>query len=149
MPANAHPVTYTATIEGTTTTGFEVPAGVIDQLGAGRRPAVVVTLGDFTFRTTVGVMGGRCLIPISKERREQSGIASGQDIEVTLAVNTEPRIVEVPDDLAAALAEADVTPAFDALAPSRRKEHVRSVVDAKAPETRLRRIVKVVGSLSS
>jgi uncharacterized protein YdeI (YjbR/CyaY-like superfamily) len=54
----------------------------------------------------------------------------------------------VPDDLAEALASAGLRAKFDALAPSHRKEHVRSVTEAKADATRLRRIEKVVAALS-
>ena len=56
--------------------------------------------------------------------------------------------MEVPDDLAAALAEAGVSEAFDRLAYSKRKEHVRQVETSKAAETRQRRIDKIVASLA-
>ena len=73
---------------------------------------------------------------------------AGDEVEVTLELDTEPRIIEVPEDLAAALKEGGVTAVFDALAPSRRKEHVRQVTSAKAAETRQRRIDKIITTLT-
>ena len=131
-------------LNGTTATGIEVPAEVVESLGAGKRPAVTVTIGSFTFSTTLGVMGGRTWIPVSAERRAGAGIEAGQVVEVHLAVDAAPKVIEVPADLAAALDAAGARAAFDALAPSHRREHVRAIDEAKAPETRQRRIDKAV-----
>jgi len=128
--------------------GIEVPDEVIAELGSGKRPPVVVTLNGFTYRSTVGVMGGRSLIPVAAAIRASAGVAGGEEHEVTLTLDDQPRSVEVPDELARALDAAGVREAFDELAPSRRKEAVRSVVDAKAEATRDRRIAAVVASLA-
>lgn len=130
-------------------TGIVVPPGVIAALGTSKKPAVVVTIAGYTYRSTVAVMGGLFLIPFSQEHRARSGILPGQQVDVTLELDTQPRTVEVPDDLAAALAvRPGARGAFDALSYSTRKEHVRQVTDAKTTETRERRIAKVVESLS-
>jgi len=128
--------------------GIEVPDEVIAELGSGKRPPVVVTLNGFTYRSTVGVMGGRSLIPVAAAIRASAGVAGGEEHEITLKLDDQPRTVEVPDELARALDAAGVREAFDKLAPSRRKEAVRSVVDAKADATRDRRIAAVVASLT-
>lgn len=130
-------------------TGIEVPPEVIEQLGGGKRPPVVVTVNGFRYASTVGVMGGRFLIPFSADKRAATGIAGGDAIAVDLALDTAPRTVDVPDDLAAALAAAGVRAAFDALAPSARKAHVTGILGAKAPETRARRVAAVVTALSA
>ena len=139
---------FTAVLElhGKTATGIEVPPDVVEQLGAGRRPTVAVTIGTHTWTTALGTMGGRVLIPVNAENRSAAGLVAGQTVEVRLAVATQPE-VEVPDDLAAALDAAGVRPAFDALARSHRKEHVRSVVEAKQAATRERRVAAVVTKL--
>ena len=129
-------------------TGIEVPPEVIDELGAGKRPAVVVDVNGYVYASTVGVMGGRFLIPFSSDKRAASGLSGGDAITVTLTLDTTPRTVEVPDDLAAALAAASVRASFDALSPSARKAHVTSVESAKAADTRARRITVVVDKLS-
>ena len=125
-------------------TGIPVPDEVLERLGGGRRPAVDVAVNGYRYRSTVGSMGGRALIPFSSEHRGSSGIAGGDELEVELALDVAPREVSVPDDLAAALEAAGATDRFAGLAPSHRKAHVTAVEEAKAPETRTRRIENVV-----
>lgn len=129
-------------------TGIEVPPEVVEALGAGRRAPVVVTVNGYTYRSTIGVMGGRHLIPFSADKRRETGLAGGDPIDVVLEVDTAPRVVEVPADLAAALdAAPGAREAFDALSPSARKAHVTAVEGAKAAETRARRVAAVVDKL--
>ena len=128
--------------------GIEVPPEVIEALGGGKRPAVAVSVNGFEYRSTVGVMGGKALIPFSADKRAASGIQGGDPITVDVELDTAPRTVELPDDLAAALAAAGLRDAFDKLAPSYRKAHVTSVESAKAPETRARRVETVVTKLA-
>lgn len=131
-----------------TATGLPVPQSVIDALGSGKRPAVVVTLnGGYTYRSTVGVMNEQFLVPLSAEHREASGVAAGDEVEVTLEVDTQPRVVDVPEDLAGALQDAGVRAAFDTLSASRQRALVDPVLQAKAQETRARRVEKAVESL--
>jgi hypothetical protein len=131
-------------------TGIEVPADVLDALGAGKRAAVVVTVNGYEYRSTVASMGGKYLLPFSAERRTESGIGGGDAIEVELTVDTAPRTVEVPDDLRSALdASPAAAAAWEKLAPSYKKAHVTSVLGAKAAETRARRIAAVVLKLEA
>jgi hypothetical protein len=104
-------------------------------------------VNGYRYTSTVGSMGGLALIPFSAAHRTDSGIAGGDALEVSLELDTAPRDTAVPEDLAAALAEAGARDAFDALSPSRRKAHVTSVDGAKTPETRARRLAAVVDSL--
>lgn len=121
---------------------------MLEALGAGRCPAVVVTLdGGYTYRSTVGSMGGQFLVPLSAEHRSASGLSAGDEVEVTLEVDALPRELPVPDDLAAAFAAAGVRAAFDTLSHSRQRQLVDPVEQAKAPETRQRRIDKAVETL--
>ncbi|TCL85461.1 MULTISPECIES: DUF1905 domain-containing protein [unclassified Rathayibacter] len=130
-------------------TGIEVPSEVLDALGGGKRPAVSVVVNGYAFRGTVGAMGGRALISFSSEKRAASGLAGGDAIEVDLELDSAPRTVAVPEDLAAALSAAGATAAFDALSPSARKAHVTAVEGAKAAETRARRVAAVVAKLGA
>lgn len=136
-------------VEGRSVTGIEVPPEVIAALGGGKRPKVVVTVNGFTYRSTVGVMGGKSLIGVIAEQRGQSGLKAGDPIEVTLELDTAPRDVEAPADLMAAIDAAGARDAWDRLAYSHRKEHVRSVEEAKAADTRQRRIDKAVATLAA
>ena len=133
---------------GPNNVGIDVPEEIVLGLGAGKRPPVVVTLNGYTYRSSVAPMGGRFLVSVSAAVREAAGVAGDEEHEVTLVLDDQPRTVEVPEDLAAALDAAGARAAFDGLAPSHRKEHVRSVVEAKQPATRERRIQAVVATLS-
>ena len=129
-------------------TGIEVPTEVIEGLGGGKKPAVVVTIGSFSYRSTVAVMGGKFLISLSAERRAESGLKGGDPIEVDLQLDTTPREVNVPEDLAAALAEdAAAKTFFETLSFSNKNKHVVSITDAKTPETRQKRIAKAMEML--
>jgi hypothetical protein len=142
---NAGMVTFRATVElgGKTATGIEVPAEVVDQLGSGKRPAVSVTINSHTYLSTIAVMGGRFLLPVSAENRSAAGVAVGDSVDVTIELDTAPRVVDVPDDLAVALAaDPEAKQAFDALSYSHQRQHVLAIEGAKAAETRARRVAK-------
>lgn len=133
---------------GKTATGFAVPDDLVMALGHGKRPPVTVRIGPHTYRSTVAVMDGRFLVPLSAENREAAGVAAGDEVEVELELDTAPREVEVPDDFAAALdAEPAARRTFDGLSNSNRKWHVLQVTGAKSDETRARRIAKSVATL--
>jgi hypothetical protein len=141
---------FSTTVElgGKTATGMEVPPEVVEALGAGKKPAVRVTVGGHTYRSTVASMGGRFLLPLSAERRAAAGVAAGDRIEVDVELDTEPRTVEVPADLTAALdAEPAARARFDALSYSAQLRHVLAVEGAKAEATRARRVAGVVAGL--
>lgn len=127
--------------------GIEVPEEIVAGFGAGKRVPVKVTINGYSYDSTVARMGGKYLVPLAKANREAAGVAGGEEHEVTLEHDAGERTIEVPDHLAAALAEGGVREAFDALAFTYRKEHVRSVDDAKAAATRDRRIAKIVDAL--
>lgn len=133
---------------GTNTTGIIIPPTVIDELDAGKRPAVVVKVNDYTYRTTVGTMRGHSMLPFSASHRAESGLSGGDAIEVELSVDTAPRETKIPDDLAKALSAAGALEgAFRKQAPSRQRADVESVSSAKASETRARRIAAIVDRL--
>lgn len=126
-------------------TGIEVPPEVLEQLGAGKRPAVVVEVNGYTYRTTPGVMKGAVLLPVSAAVRKETGLQGGDAVHVTLTVATEPRAVDLPDDFAAALAAAPGARAFfDGLSNSLQRMHIDNVNGAKSADTRQRRIDKAV-----
>ena len=145
--------TYTTTIskdDEKNATGIPVPAEVVATFGVGKRPPVVVHIGGHRYRSTVAAYGDVYMLPLSQEHRAAAGVEAGQSVEITLELDEQPRTVDVPDDLAAALVESSgLRAAFDALSYSARKEHVRQVTTAKAAETRQRRIARIVAGLAS
>ncbi len=80
-------------LNGKTATGIEVPPSVLESLGGGKRPAVVVGFAGYTYRTTIGVMGGRYLIPVSAEHRAAAGVQAGDQLTVSLTLDDAPRDV--------------------------------------------------------
>ena len=138
----------TVELGGRTATGFEVPAEVVDALGAGKRPAVRVTVNGHTYRSTVASMGGRFMLPMSAEHREQAGVAAGDEVDVEVERDTAPREVTVPSDFAQALgADGAAQAFFDGLSYSNKRWHVLSIEGAKTAETRQRRIDRSVTML--
>ncbi len=145
--------TFSATVvqaEGKNATGIQVPAAAVEALGSQKRPKVLVHLNGYTYRSTIAPFGNVFMLPVSAEHRAAAGIQAGDQVEVTLELDTEPRTVDVPPDLAAALAEQPgATAAFDALSSSIRREYVRQVESAKAYETRQRRITTIVTKVAA
>jgi Bacteriocin-protection, YdeI or OmpD-Associated/Domain of unknown function (DUF1905) len=136
-------------LNGKTATGVAVPEPVVESLGAGRRPPVTVTINGHSYPSTVASMGGRFMLPVSAEIRSCTGVGAGDEIEVRLELDTRPRTVDVPADLAAALDRtADARSRFDRLSYSNQRRHVLAVEGAKQAATRQRRVERVVAELT-
>ncbi len=133
---------------GPTATGMEVPGEVVEALGAGRRPPVLVTINGYTYRNTIAVMGGVSMVGVSAEHRAGARISGGDEIEVDIELDREPRVVTVPADLTAALdRDPEARQFFDGLSYSARQWHVLSIEGAKTADTRRRRIEKSLAML--
>lgn len=136
-------------LHGKTATGIQVPPEVVESLGSGKRPAVRVTIGGHSYRSTVAPMGGVYLLPLSAEHRNAAGLAAGDEVDVDLELDTAPREVTLPPDFAAALdAEPEARRFFEALSYSNQRRQVLAIEDAKTDETRRRRIAKAVTALA-
>ena len=151
--APPHPgaIVFSATIllGRKTATGIRVPDEVVERLGSGRRPRVHATINGYTYRTTVSPMGGVFMLPVSAQVRERADVATHQDVEVQLVLDTEPRTVTVPPDVATALAELpDAQDIFNTLSYSNKQRFVLSIEGAKTSETRQRRIAKAVATMA-
>lgn len=135
---------------GKNTTGIEVPTEIVEALGKGKRPPVRVTLNGYTYRSSVASMGGVFMVGVSAEVRAKAGVAGGDELEVEIELDTEPREVEVPDDFATALkADKAANERFAALSYSHKRRWVMSIEDAKTEATRQRRIAKAVTDISA
>jgi hypothetical protein len=133
---------------GKTAMGFEVPASAVEALGAGKRPPVTVTINGYTYRNSIAVMGGAFMIGVSSEHRGPARITGGEEVDVELALDSAPREVSVPPELAAALdADPAAKQAFDRLSYSNRSWHALQVTGTNNPETRARRVEKSIAAL--
>jgi bifunctional DNA-binding transcriptional regulator/antitoxin component of YhaV-PrlF toxin-antitoxin module len=130
-----------------TSGGFlaEIPLDVPVLFG-GKRVPVRGTVNGTPFRTTIAVYGGRYYLGFRKEIRDAAGISAGDELAIELERDDEPRTVELPADLAAALGP-DERAFFDSLAFTHRREYVEWIDEAKREETRRKRIVKAVAML--
>lgn len=141
---------FTTTLDaaGKNAAGFRVPREVVEALGKGKRPPVVVTINGYSYRNTVAVYGDEFLIGVAQEHRAPAGVMPGDVMEVDLQLDTAPREVDVPSDLAAALEAApDAKRAFEALSYSNKRRYTLSIEAAKSADTRQRRIDKTVAEL--
>ena len=143
---------FRATIQlaGKTATGIQVPAEVVASLGPSKRPPVRVTINGHTYRNSVAVMGGVFMLGVSAENREAARVQAGDEVDVDIQLDAEPREVTVPSDFAEALDQvADARRFFDAMSYSNKLRHVLSIEQAKTAETRQRRITKAVSTLQA
>ena len=140
----------TLELDGETATGITVPREVIESLGAGKRPAVRVTINGHSFSTTIGSMKGLFKIPVSAERRGLIGAEAGDILSVSVVLDEAPAEIEVPADLAGALAADRGAGAFFAgLTASQQKGFIVPIEDAKTADTRQRRVEKAVDALKA
>jgi hypothetical protein len=139
--------TFQVTLAASGPTGIEVPPEIVESFDAGKRVPVVVTIGNYSYRSTVAPYKGPYMISVSAENRAGAGVGHGDTITVTLEHDTAPRTVEVPNDLLSALDKA-TSAAWATLSFSHQNAHVQSILDAKTDETRARRIAAVVAKLA-
>jgi len=133
---------------GGNTAGFEIPDEVIEELGGGRRPKVVVTVGRHTWRSSIANMAGTFMLGVSMANRAAAGVSAGETLDVDIELDTAARTVDVPDDLAAELeTDRSAHAVWEGWSFTRRKEAARLLTEAKRPETRARRLEKVLAEL--
>ncbi len=133
---------------GKTAAGIPGPEEVVGSLGSSKRPPVRVTINGHTYRSTLASGGGQFMLPISAENRSSAGVAAGDEVDVDIELDTEPREVTFPPDFAGALdRDADAKQSFDGLSHSHKQRHVLSIEQAKTTETRQRRIAKALSML--
>jgi hypothetical protein len=138
----------TLLLEGKTATGLEVPPEVVTALGSGKKPPVTVTLPGHRYRTTIAPRGDRFLIPVSGDIRKITGLSAGDEVDVEIELDNEPRVVTVPADLSDAMdAEPETRQFFDKLSYSHQLAHVLAIEQAKTTETRQRRVEKAMAML--
>ena len=144
------PMRFHTTIElfTKTGTGLRVPREVVEGLGPGKRPAVRVTIRGHTYRSTVAPYGDEFFLPLNAQNRTSAGVGAGDEVEVQIELDTEPREVSVPADLLSALeGDPQARRRFDGLSYSHKREYVTWIEEAKKAETRERRIAGTIDRL--
>jgi hypothetical protein len=127
---------------------MEVPQEVVEALGAGKRPTVAITINGHSWRSRIAIMRGRYLIGLSNANRQAAGVVTGDEVEVDVEFDAEPRVVAEPADFARALdADSLARAAYNRLPYGLKLQRVRAIEGASKPETRRRRIEKAIAVL--
>lgn len=130
--------------------GIEIPDEVVAALGGNKRPAVQAIINGYSYRSSISSMGGRFMLPVSLEVRKQAGVEAGDEVTVSLALDTEPREVKVPADLAGLLGKSKKAKAFfEKLSYSHQRWYVLWLESAKKAETRSARVIKAIAMLEA
>ena len=133
-------------LAGKTATGVEVPTKVVDGLGSTKRPLVKVTINGYTYRSAIAPMGGTYML----DERGQVGAEprAGDTVDVNVELDTEKRDVEVPPELARALAkDPKVKKYFESLSYSGKYRLVAPIANGKTADTRARNLDKAMREL--
>lgn len=145
-------VTFRTTLHqgGGNAVGIEVPEAEMAKLGPARKYPVVVTIGDpsagyYTFRNTVSWYKGAYLIGFSAENREASGLSGGDEVEVTLEIDDQPRVLELSQEFTDTL--GDRLDAFRALSFSKQRGFYEPWEKAKSQETRDRNLARILAEI--
>ncbi|HMF70280.1 MAG TPA: YdeI/OmpD-associated family protein [Flavitalea sp.] len=133
---------------GKTATGIEIPDKIVESFGAGKKPPVRITINGYTYRNTVAVMGGVYMVGVSAEHRQGANVKGGDQIEVIIELDTEPREVAIPEEFQKALKKnAAAKKYFESLSYSKKNGIVILIKDAKTEETKQKRIEKAINNL--
>ena len=133
--------------ESSDATGITIPFDVEKVFGAKRVP-VKVSINGAENRSTIMRMDGKYMMVVPKKFRDAAGIKAGEIIRVEMEKDTEPRVVEVPEDLSKALKISNLQDVWEKLSYTHQKEYAQAIKKAKREETRERRIEKTIEHLS-
>lgn len=61
-------------------TGIEVSEEMLEKLGGGKKPLVMVTINNYSYRSAVGKMGDKFMISLSAENRKNTNIKGGDTV---------------------------------------------------------------------
>jgi hypothetical protein len=126
-----------------------VPSEVAARLGLKGMPKVQAVIAGHPYRGSLMPMGdGTYCLGVLRSIQEAAGVGQGDSVTIELALDTAPRTVEVPSDLAEALArDKKAAAAWDAFSYTNKKEAARAIEEAKRRETRERRLAGILERL--
>ena len=128
-----------------------IPPEVATTLGLKGLPKIQAMIAGTPYRGSLMPMGdGTYCLGVLKSIQEAAGVRQGDRITVLLELDTAPRTVEPPADLAKVLAkDKKAAAAWEQLSFTNRKELAVGLTSAKKPETRERRLKAAVEKLRS
>ncbi len=139
----------TSTPRGGGGTLVPVPREIASRMGLKGMPKVQAVIAGQRYRGSLMPMGdGTYCLGVLKSIQEAARVKPGDTITVELELDTSPRVVELPPDLAKAIAhDKKASAAWDRLSFTNQKEVARSLEEAKKPETRERRLAAALAKL--
>jgi hypothetical protein len=147
------PIEFEAEVQGEGGgTWVDVPLDLKQTFGKGNMVPIVATFnGTVPYRGIVSKMGGEFpMLLVRSDVREQLGVKIGDQVMVRLELDTEPRTVTLPEDVATQVeANPDAAATWEKLSPGNQREYARWIEDAKRPETRQRRVDETVRKLAA
>jgi bifunctional DNA-binding transcriptional regulator/antitoxin component of YhaV-PrlF toxin-antitoxin module len=145
---NHHQTVYETVVIGVGNhASIEIPEENLAEIGGNRRAPLKVTINGHTYQSTATGVDGKCMVVFPMRDREAAGVTAGDNVRVTLELDSGYRQVEVPPELADALQAAGLNETFHELTYSKRREFVRQINDARADTTRTRRLQKIIAAL--
>jgi hypothetical protein len=141
----------TSTPRGGGGTLVPVPRDVASKMGLKGMPKVQAVIAGHPYRGSLMPMGdGTYCLGVLKSIQEAAGVKQGDTVTVELELDTTPRVVELPPDLARAIGrDRKAATAWNKLSFTNKKEMARSLEEAKKPETRERRLAAALEKLRS
>jgi hypothetical protein len=147
------PIEFEAEVQGEGGgTWVDVPVDLKATYGKGNLVPIVATFnGTVRYQGQLAMMGGQSpMLLVRSDVREELGVEKGDRVRVRIELDSAPRVVSLPDDVAA-LVEANpaANETWETLAPGQRREYVRWIEEAKRPETRQRRVEETLRKLAA
>jgi hypothetical protein len=130
-------------------TFIAVPPQVKNSLGLKGRPKIHAVIAGHPYRgSLMPTPDGNFCLGVLKAIQQAEGLRRGDTITVDLELDTAPRAVEPPRDLASALhRDKGAAAAWERLSYTNKREIARSLEEAKKPETRERRLAAALERL--
>ena len=118
----------------------------VEQAFGKKRVKIKALIEGEPYRGTLVRMGGpEHLLLVLKDIREKIGKSFGDEIEIELEEDIEPRQVEVPQDLKDVMeSDPEALEFFKKLSYTHQKEYVQWIEEAKQDQTRQSRILRTV-----
>jgi hypothetical protein len=126
-----------------------VPRDVAAKLGLKGMPKIQAVIAGQPYRGSLMPMGdGTYCLGVLKSIQEAAGVGFGDTVTVELELDTAPRVVDPPADLARLLAtDKKMAASWEKLSFTNKKEMALSLEEAKRPETRERRLAAAIARL--
>lgn len=111
---------------------------------------VVVRIGQHSYRATAFIENDKPYIPLSEEHQSAAGVAPGEQVDVSLVYDVQPRVFSLPDDLEQELKGRDEAAAvWEDLSTTHQRQYLDWLEESPDSDTRKLRLNKIIERLTS